>query len=142
MTTHESRMDSTPAQQQVDQTPAGEQRREQPVTAEPDTPTAMTLGTQPGHETSTDGALFGEDELSGLRAHWNDLQARFVDDPKDCVHQADGLVSEVVDKLTAGFTDTRSRLEAHWARGDQASTEDLRLALQRYREFFERLLAV
>ena len=51
-------------------------------------------------------------------------------------------MSDVVDQLTTGFSEVRSRLEAQWARGEEASTEDLRLALKRYREFFERLLAV
>ncbi|MGZ5395836.1 MAG: hypothetical protein ACXWEI_10320, partial [Mycobacterium sp.] len=73
---------------------------------------------------------------------WDDIQAVFVDDPADCVQKADTLVAEVVDQLTAAFSEARSRLEAQWARGEQASTEDLRLALQRYREFFQRLLAV
>ena len=86
--------------------------------------------------------LFADGELSGLRSRWNDVQAAFVDDPRDCVQKADGLVSDVVDKLTTGFADARSRLEEQWARGEEVSTEDLRIALKRYREFFERLLAV
>jgi len=86
--------------------------------------------------------LFADDELAGLRARWDNVQAGFVDDPKECVHKADGLVSDVVDQLTIGFAETRSRLEEQWARGEEASTEDLRLALRRYRDFFERLLAV
>jgi hypothetical protein len=95
-----------------------------------------------GTEASTEKSLFAEDELSGLRSRWDDVQSGFVDDPKECVHKADGLVSDVVDQLTTGFSEARSRLEAQWARGEEASTEDLRLALKRYREFFERLLAV
>jgi hypothetical protein len=31
-------------------------------------------------------------------------------------------------------------LEKRWGQGDSVSTEDLRLALQRYRSFFDRLL--
>jgi len=72
--------------------------------------------------------LFADDELAGLRARWDNVQAGFVDDPKECVHKADGLVSDVVDQLTIGFAETRSRLEEQWARGEEASTEDLRLA--------------
>jgi hypothetical protein len=93
-------------------------------------------------ETSTDRALFADDELAGLRARWDNVQAGFVDDPRECVQKADGLVSDVVERLTSGFTQARSRLEEQWARGEEASTEDLRVALKRYREFFERLLAV
>jgi len=91
--------------------------------------------------TVDDELLFAAD-TSGLRSRWDDIQAVFVDDPADCVQQADTLVAEVVDQLTTAFAEARSRLEAQWARGEQASTEELRLALQRYREFFQRLLAV
>jgi hypothetical protein len=93
-------------------------------------------------EESAERSLFAENALSGFRSRWDDVQSSFVDDPKDCVHKADGLVSEVVEQLTNGFSEARSRLEAQWARGEEASTEDLRLALKRYRDFFQRLLSV
>ncbi len=83
-----------------------------------------------------------EGDLAGLRSRWNDVQAAFVDDPRDCVQQADGLVSDVVHQLTANFSQARTRLEEQWDRGEEASTEDLRIALQGYRQFFERLLSV
>lgn len=86
--------------------------------------------------------LFAENDLADLRARWAGVQAAFVDDPKDCVQKADALVSDLVDRLTNGFAHARSRLEEQWGRGEQVSTEDLRLALMHYREFFERLLAV
>lgn len=86
--------------------------------------------------------LFADEHRSGLHSRWNDVQAAFVDDPKESVQKADNLVAEVVDELTASFADTRSRLEAQWSRGEEASTEDLRVALTRYRDFFNRLLSV
>jgi len=86
--------------------------------------------------------LFGEHDLADLRNRWNDVQAGFVDDPRDCVQRADGLVSSAVEQLTANFAQTRARLEDQWSRGEEASTEDLRVALKRYRDFFDRLLAV
>lgn len=104
-------------------------------TAGTDSPTEQT-------ESPTEKSLFAEDELSGLRSRWDEVQSGFVDDPRECVQKADGLVSDVVDRLTTGFSEARSRLDAQWARGEEASTEDLRLALKRYREFFQRLLAV
>ena len=70
------------------------------------------------------------------------MDPEFVDDPKACVQKADGLVTDLVEQLTTGFAAARSRLEEQWARGDEASTEDLRVALHHYREFFQRLLAV
>ncbi|MDT5304738.1 MAG: hypothetical protein QOE48_401 [Mycobacterium sp.] len=94
------------------------------------------------HESSADELLFAGDDLADLRARWAGVQAAFVDDPKECVQKADGLVSDLVEHLTTGFAEARSRLEEQWSRGEEASTEDLRLALMHYREFFERLLAV
>ena len=122
----------------------------EPVTAGdvPPTPTP-TAESRPSHavpETAggppTSPSLFGDTDLSGLRSRWDDVQAAFVDSPKECVQKADSLVSEVVEQLTTGFSDARSRLEAQWAKGENASTEDLRVALKRYREFFQRLLSV
>ncbi|MDV6271632.1 hypothetical protein [Rhodococcus globerulus] len=93
-------------------------------------------------ESSSRQSLFAEEELSVLRLRWDEVQSGFVDDPRECVQKADGLVSDVVDRLTTGFSEARSRLEEQWARGEEGSTEDLRLALKRYREFFQRLLAL
>ena len=114
-----------------------------PAAADPaaaPTPPAQDAGVQ--RESSTEELLFADDDLADLRSRWAAVQASFVDDPKDCVQKADVLVSDLVEQLTSGFADARSRLEEQWARGEQASTEDLRLALMHYREFFERLLAV
>jgi hypothetical protein len=94
------------------------------------------------HHSSADDMLFSDDDLADLRARWAGVQAAFVDDPRDCVHKADALVSDLVEQLTTEFAQARSRLEEQWSRGEQASTEDLRLALMHYREFFERLLVV
>ena len=106
-------------------------------------PSEMGTESSPARtEPSTDKSLFADADVSGLRSRWNDVQAAFVDDPKKCVQEADALVAEVVEQLTTGFSAVRSRLEAQWARGEEASTEDLRLSLKRYREFFQRLLSV
>lgn len=96
----------------------------------------------PPTDAPTDSTLIAEDQLTGLRARWDHVQASFVDDPRECVQKADGLVTDVVDQLTNSFAQARSGLEAQWARGEDASTEDLRVALRRYRDFFDRLLAV
>ncbi len=89
-----------------------------------------------------DESLLAGHNRTGLRSRWDDVQAGFVDDPRGCVHQADELVSEVIHSVTTRLSQARSSLEEQWARGEQVSTEDLRLALKRYREFFDRLLAV
>jgi hypothetical protein len=109
---------------------------------EPATDAVETEPPRVDHESSADDALFSDDDLADLRARWAGVQAAFVDDPKDCVQKADALVSDLVEQLTTEFAQARSRLEDQWSRGEQASTEDLRLALMHYREFFERLLVV
>jgi hypothetical protein len=95
-----------------------------------------------GTAESSDAMLFADGELTDMRARWVEVQSAFVDDPRDCVQKADSLVADVVDKLTASFSGARTHLEEQWSRGEEVSTEDLRIALKRYREFFERLLAV
>jgi len=98
--------------------------------------------TPPTRTAPSEDVLFANEDLADLRERWAGVQAAFVDDPKDCVQKADRLVSDLVEQLTHGFSDARSRLEEQWSRGEQASTEDLRLTLMHYREFFERLLSV
>jgi hypothetical protein len=72
---------------------------------------------------------------------WNDVQARFVDDPRQAVSEADSLVAELMQTLAERFSTHKSGLEEQWNRGDEPDTESLRLALQQYRSFFDRLLS-
>jgi hypothetical protein len=89
-----------------------------------------------------DQALFDDDELQSFRSRWKQVQGGFVDEPRESVQKADDLVSDLVERLTSGFAETRSGLEEQWKQGEEASTEDLRVALTRYRAFFNRLLKV
>lgn len=93
------------------------------------------------HEIDERRPLFDDNELGTYRSRWDDVQARFVDDPRGTVKDADALVNDVMERLTQTFTDERSSLESQWSEGKDASTEDLRVAMQRYRSFFARLLA-
>ena len=86
--------------------------------------------------------LFSEDEASGYRTRWGAIQTGFVDEPRKAVEEADMLVAEVMKRLAEVFADERQQLERQWERADQVSTEDLRLAMRRYRSFFERLLSI
>ena len=95
----------------------------------------------PAERDQSDG-LFDRDRATELRGRWREIQARFVDDPSEAVTAADTLVDEVIQDLTALFAEERAGLESHSDRNEQVSTEDLRVALRRYRSFFERLLAV
>jgi hypothetical protein len=84
--------------------------------------------------------LLGED-TDQLRQRWEAVQSSFVDEPQQAVEQADALVTEVINRLTRTFQETHDSLEAQLDEADDVSTEDLRVGLQRYRSFFERLLA-
>lgn len=98
-------------------------------------PTAVVDDTK--HE-----ALFPNEESQAFRTRWEAIQIGFVDDPKTAVSEADALVAQVMTRLAEVFSNERTSLEQQWARGDNISTEDLRIALRRYRSFFDRLLAV
>jgi hypothetical protein len=86
-------------------------------------------------------ALLPVGEDAAFLQRWQALQARFADDPRESAEQADALVAEVMERLAEGFADARERLEEQWDRGDDVPAEDLRVALERYSAFFERLLS-
>ncbi len=85
--------------------------------------------------------LLPGDEAERFRRRWEDLQTGFVDQPRQTVEEANKLVGALMQQLTEGFSEERSSLESQWDSGDDVSTEDLRVALTRYRSFFNRLLS-
>jgi len=93
-------------------------------------------------DTSRRGALFHDEEAGGFRSRWDAIQTGFVDEPRAAVEQADALVAQVVSRVVQVFGEQRTTLEHQWDRDRDVSTEDLRLALTRYRAFFDRLLSV
>ena len=82
------------------------------------------------------------DETQQMRSRWTEIQSEFVDEPRKSVEAADNLVANAIKKIAETFSDERQRLEGQWSRGDEVSTEDLRVALQRYRTFFSRLCSM
>lgn len=112
-------------------------------------PDGGPLGSGPGdtrmQETRTAGLehepLFPNDESDRFTSRWQEIQTSFVDQPRDAVAEADSLVADLMQRLAASFSQERERLEGQWDRGDDVSTEDLRVALTRYRSFFDRLLS-
>jgi len=122
-----------------DQSP-NQSDRPGPVLAE--RPTAAAQSTPATGSASTPAPLFPNNELEGLRNRWSEVQTAFVDEPRTAVQQADGLVAAAMKRLAEVFAEERSKLEQQWDRGDNVSTEDLRVALQRYRSFFQRLLSI
>src|SRR5215471_4003574 len=131
--------------------PASEARGPQAVTTArtveqgEQTSNALPASNQPmanAERTDASTPLFPGAELEGLRTRWKEAQTAFVDEPRRAVEQADGLVASAMKRLAEVFAEERSHLEQQWDRGDNVSTEDLRVALQRYRSFFDRLLSV
>ncbi|MBV9513612.1 MAG: hypothetical protein JO280_06185, partial [Mycobacteriaceae bacterium] len=112
---------------------AGPSTQSAPPTAESSSATESPSVSPARSGRDAETSLFSNDDTSGFHSRWLDIQATFVDDPRECVQRADGLVSDVINQLTAGFAEARTNLEQQWGRGEDASTEDLRLTLKRYR---------
>ena len=129
------------ARREYEEKPAREK-----ITAEvPRPPKAASPALSPGAPKNLEEdhpALFAEDETRRFRDEWQAIQTGFVDEPRGSVEKADALVASVIQRLASSFSDEKSRLEGQWDRGEDVSTEDLRLNLRRYRSFFDRLLNV
>jgi hypothetical protein len=94
--------------------------------------------------TGEDGArsepLIPADRSAEYRSRWESVKGQFVDDPRSAVQSANTMVGEILDDLEELFRRQRSELEQGLS-DESTSTEDLRLALRRYRSFFDRLLS-
>jgi hypothetical protein len=127
-------------------------RNESPFFDEKDSGASEVAGLQTGPSFSassvsaphdeSDAPLLSSEESDDFHARWDAVQVSFVDEPRRAVQQADALVAGAIKRLAEIFADERAALDRQWDRGDSVSTEDLRLALQRYRSFFGRLLSV
>lgn len=95
-----------------------------------------------GSRESSRTMLFPNDQAERFRSDWTEIQGAFVDSPRDAVQRADQLVANTMKRIAEVFADERRNLEQQWDRGDNVTTEDLRVALQRYRAFFDRLLSL
>jgi hypothetical protein len=85
--------------------------------------------------------LVAEDVAVDFKTRWEVIQQGFVDDPRNSVSEADKLVDDLLKRLSMSFEEQHLGLEKQWSEGEP-STEDLRAALQKYRAFFQRLLAM
>jgi len=95
-----------------------------------------------GQPEEASAPLFEQSALQDFRSRWGAIQTGFVDNPGGAVMQADELVAAVMKRLAEVFADERANLEQEWAKRNDVSTEDLRVAIRRYRSFFDRLLSV
>lgn len=104
------------------------------VTDEPaGDPVAVTDELPAGTPAGT--GFFAEGAADRLRDRWRELQAGFVDDPAEAVRNADGLIDEIMHELA----ERKQNLEERW-RDAPGDTEELRVAIQEYRSFFNQLL--
>lgn len=101
----------------------------------------MSAPNQTGQNGAPLAPLLPTGATSAFQARWDAIQTAFVDEPRQVVEQADSLVAELMQQLAETFSQERARLESQWDQNGNVSTEDLRLALQRYRSFFQRLLS-
>jgi hypothetical protein len=85
-------------------------------------------------------ALLTPEDSQRFRTIWNEVQGKFVDEPRAAVQEADALVSEVMKQIIQMFANEHASLEAQWEEGKEVSTEDLRQALLHYHSFFKRLV--
>jgi hypothetical protein len=98
-----------------------------------------SAGSQPEEEWEP---VFDQAAIKDFRRRWGAIQTAFVDNPGGAVRQADELVAAVMTSIAEAFADKRANLEQAWKIADEVSTEDLRVALRRYRSFFDQLLSV
>jgi hypothetical protein len=94
------------------------------------------------HVDSVEGvSLIAHDRCVDYRSRWGVVQGDFIDEPRKAVTDADALVGEILDDLSETFHGQRRSLERQWE-DDESTTEDMRIALRRYRTFFDRLLSL
>lgn len=94
-----------------------------------------------GEEQDVTRSLIPTRQVEDLRERWTSIQSRFVDEPRKAVEDADKLVLSAIQQIEEVFSAERANLEKQWTRGEEVSTEDLRVCLQHYRGFFDRLLS-
>jgi hypothetical protein len=126
-------------------------RRTDPVEGRRTDPTDDTIAPAP-HETASTGpgastqwnaypGLLPDDDLGGYRQRWDQIQGRFIDEPRQSVREADDLIGEVTHRIVERFSSSRKDFEERWETDSEPTTEEMRQALQRYRDYFKRLVA-
>ena len=132
----------TVAEQTADERTPTEQAADEQQTRTEETRTGQTTAEQvaPPHDEGRE-RLVPEDHAASYGSRWDAVKGTFVDEPREAVAQADALVGELLDELETLFHEQRRSIE-QGLDADETSTEDLRMALRRYRSFFDRLLSV
>src|SRR6266498_3992062 len=108
---------------------------------EPEAPSAGTaVASADATPAPRSGALLATD-AEAVRRQFLDIQAGFVDEPRQAVEQAGELVEALHQKVLESLHAEREQLDDALA-GEEPSTEDLRVALRAYRAYVDRLLGL
>jgi len=105
-----------------------------------DPPTRPDTPARADQSADRPAALISPERAREFQRRWTEMKGDFVEEPRHAVRQANNLVGEVLDELEELFRVQRGELE-HGLDDESATTEDLRLALGKYRSFFDRLLS-
>jgi hypothetical protein len=83
--------------------------------------------------------IWSESTVNDMRSRLQAVQLRFVDDPAAVTGEMQALVGEAVEALSVALTNRQRELD-DWSRSGGHDTEQLRVSVQRYRDFYELLL--
>ena len=103
----------------------------------PEPPSPVTTDTAAAAAPAAEGSSLGSLDVAAIRNRFIDIQAGFVDEPRQAVEEAGRFVDDLVQQVADALRQQRGQLA-----GPEGSTEDLRLALRAYRQFVDRLLGM
>jgi hypothetical protein len=106
---------------------------------EPGATAAAPAATDAPATAGTSASLVGSLDADGIRNRFLDIQAGFVDEPRQAVEEAGRFVDELLQQVADALREQRAQLAGAT---DEGSTEDLRLALRAYRQFVDRILGM
>ncbi|OLB77665.1 MAG: hypothetical protein AUI14_15475 [Actinobacteria bacterium 13_2_20CM_2_71_6] len=96
----------------------------------------------PGEVPVAVGVVLWETEVvDGFKDRWQQIQLRFIDDPRRAAEQAQVLVGDVCRELTDGLSRQRGDLD-RWQGAQLEDTEELRVTVRRYRDLLDRLFGI
>ena len=106
---------------------------------EPEATAGALAATDAPATAGTSASLVGSLDADGIRNRFLDIQAGFVDEPRQAVEEAGRFVDELLQQVADALREQRAQLAGAT---DEGSTEDLRLALRGYRQFVDRILGM
>lgn len=108
------------------------------VTDVPDAGSPSAVITAPDAEPGPTLASPVAGDRTSQVARWHEILTMFVDDPRSSMELAAGLVDDSAEALVTSVKQRQHALLSAW-QGDDAGTEEMRVALQQYRAFWNRI---